>query len=88
MTTKRATDTLNITEQIMDKVGTEAFAEGVMPRVNLWTNDTQVIERDCPVCGAIFVGPRTEVYAALAQHDFGHRKDEERALNLLLMGGA
>ena len=85
---KNQRDNLDIIERIMDKVGVEAFAEGIMPTVNLWTDDTQIIERDCPVCGSIFVGPRTQVYAALAQHDFGHRKDEERARNLMLMGGA
>ena len=85
---KNQRDNLDIIERIMDKVGVEAFAEGIMPTVNLWTDDTQIIERDCPVCGSIFVGPRTQVYAALAQHDFGHRKDEESARNLMLMGGA
>ena len=85
---KNQRDNLDTIERIMDKVGAEAFAEGIMPRVNLWTDDTQIIERDCSVCGAIFVGPRTEVYAALAQHDFGHRKDEEREAIRLLMGGA
>ena len=85
---KNQRDNLDIIERIMDKVGVEAFAEGIMPTVNLWTDDTQIIERDCPVCGSIFVGPRTQVYSALAQHDFGHRKDEERERNLMLMGGA
>jgi len=85
---KNQQDSSEITERIVDKVGAEAFAEGIMPRVNLWTDDTQVIERDCPVCGSIFVGPRTEVYAALAQHDFGHRRDEERKMMTEVMGGA
>lgn len=74
--------------RIMDRLGDQVFGEGVMPAPNLWTDDIQIVERDCPVCGALFVGLRTAVYAALAQHDFGHRHDEARQAMQEVMGGA